>query len=220
MKYEIRYRPAFSAIFITLDPQEQIAAEAGAMVSMDAELSMTTELSGGFFSALVRKFLGGETLFINVFKNLSSRPLNLVLSQAMIGDIAVVDLTGKTICFQPGAYIAHTSGTRMGVRWAGFASLIAGEGLFRLELSGQGHVFFGGYGGLTEKTIRQEFIVDTSHLVAYEAGIKMKPALSGNLFSSLTSGEGLVNKLTGNGKIYLQSRSVRSLIGFLSPKAR
>jgi uncharacterized protein (TIGR00266 family) len=220
VEYNIRYRPTFAAIFVTLDPGEKITAEAGAMVSMDADLSMTTELSGGLIPALLRKFFGGESLFVNVFKNNASRPLNLVLTQSVIGDIDAIQLTGQTICFQPGAYIAHTPGAKMGVRWAGFASWFAGEGLFKLQFTGKGRVLFGAYGGLTPKDIQGEFIVDNSHLVAYESGIKMNIGLSGGLLASLTSGEGLVNKLSGRGKIYLQSRSVSGLVGFLRPKVR
>jgi uncharacterized protein (AIM24 family) len=62
--------------------------------------------------------------------------------------------------------------------------------------------------------------VDNSHLVAYDTGIKMNVALSGGILASLTSGEGFVNKLKGNGTIFLQSRSVSGLVGFLSPKVR
>lgn len=220
MKYDIRYRPSFAALFVTLEPGEEITAEAGAMVSMDAELTMKTELSGGFIPALLRKFLGGESLFVNVFKNNTSRPLNLVLTQSMIGDMEVLELTGQTICFQPGAYIANTAGAKMGIRWAGFSSWFAGEGLFKLQFTGKGKVLFGAYGGLIEKQIVGEFVVDNSHLVAYESGIKMKIGLSGGLLGSVTSGEGFVNRLSGRGKIYLQSRSVSGLVGFLRPKVR
>ena len=220
MKYNIRYRPAFATIFVTLEPGERITAEAGAMVSMDADVSMTTEFSGGFFSALLRKFFGGESLFVNVFRNKTNRPLTVILTQGMIGDIEGIKLEGRTICFQPGAYIAHTPGAKMGVRWAGFASWFAGEGLFKLQFTGNGRVLFGSYGGITQKEIRGEFVVDNSHLVAYDEGIKMNVGLSGNLLSSLTSGEGFVNRLKGNGTIFLQSRSVSGLVGFLSPKVR
>lgn len=197
-----------------------MTAEAGAMVSMDGKVSMTTEFSGGFFPGLIRKFFGGESLFVNVFSNPTSTPLNVVLTQNLIGDIEAIKLDGKTICLQPGAYIAHTPGAKMGVRWAGFASWFAGEGLFKLQFSGSGRVMFGSYGGITQKEINGEFVVDNSHLVAYDSGIKMNVALSGNLISSITSGEGFVNKLKGNGTIFLQSRSVGGLVGFLSPKVR
>lgn len=220
VKFEIRYKPAFAAIFVTLEPGESITAEAGAMTSMDAKISMKTEFSGGFFPALMRKFLGGESLFVNIFHNETGQPLNLVLTQSVIGDIEAIDLNGNEICFQPGAYIAHTTGVKMEVRWAGFASWFSGEGLFKLKLGGRGRVFFGAYGGITKKDISGEFIVDNSHLVAYEPGIKMKIGLSGGVVGSLTSGEGLVNRLSGNGVIYLQSRSVSGLVGFLRSRVR
>ncbi|AFZ52814.1 TIGR00266 family protein [Cyanobacterium aponinum UTEX 3222] len=220
MKYKVCYRPAFAAIFVTLEPRERITAEAGAMVSMDGDIVMKTEFSGGLIPALIRKFLGGESMFVNVFYNPTNRPLNLVLTQSMIGDIEAIKLENKSICFQPGAYIAHTPGAKMGVKWAGFASWFAGEGLFKLHFSGKGRVLFGCYGGITRREINGDFIVDNNHLVAYDDGIKMNITLSGNLLSSLTSGEGFVNKLTGRGAIYLQSRSVSGLVGFLSPKVR
>lgn len=220
MKCEVKYKPAFAAIFITLNPGEKVTAEAGAMASMDSQLTMKTEFSGGFFPALMRKFFGGESLFVNVFSNETRQPLNLVLTQSVIGDIEAIDLLGKEICFQPGAYIAHTPGVTMGVRWAGFASWFAGEGLFKLQIGGKGKVFFGAYGGITKKTISGQFIVDNSHLVAYDPRITMKIGLSGGLLGSVTSGEGFVNRLSGNGDIYLQSRSISGLVGFLRPKIR
>ncbi|MFW6295878.1 MAG: TIGR00266 family protein [Halothece sp.] len=220
MKHEIRYKPAFAAIFVTLEPGESITAEAGSMTSMDGRLTMKTEFSGGFFQALLRKFLGKESLFVNVFTNNTQEPLCLVLSQSIIGDIESIDLTEGDICFQPGAYIAHTADVKMGVRWAGFTSFFMGEGLFKLQLSGKGRVFFGAYGGISKKQIAGTFIVDNSHLVAYTPNIRMGVGMSGGLIGSLTSGEGLVNRLKGNGVIYLQSRSVSGLVSYLRPKAR
>ena len=220
MECKIKYKPAFATIFVTLEPGEKIIAEAGAMATMDSQVTMKTEFSGGFFSALAKKFFGGESLFVNVFSNQSKQYLNVVLTQSVVGDIEEVELPGKDIYFQPGAYIAHTPGVKMGVRWAGFTSWFAGEGLFKLRLSGRGKVFFGAYGGITKKAIDGEFIVDNSHLVAYEPGIKMGIKLSNGLIGSLTSGEGFVNRLSGRGNIYLQSRSIGGLVGFLRPKVR
>ena len=220
MKYEIRYKPAFAAIFITLNPGESITAEAGAMTSMDAQLSMQTQFSGGLIPGLLKKFFGGESLFVNVFSNETQQPLTLVLTQSTIGDIERIDLSKGDICFQPGAYIAHTAGVKMGVQWAGFASWLAGEGLFKLRLSGGGRAFFGAYGGMTKKHVQGEFVVDTGHLVAYEPQIQMGIKLAGGLFGSVTSGEGLVNRLSGEGDIYLQSRSIDGLVRYLRPKLR
>ncbi|BAZ10063.1 hypothetical protein NIES4071_18770 [Calothrix sp. NIES-4071] len=220
MKYEIRYKPAFASIFITLNPGDSITAEAGAMTSMDGQVSMQTQFSGGLISGLLKKFLGGESLFVNEFTNKTSQPLTVVLNQSCVGDIEKFDLDNGEICLQPGAYIAHTPGVNMGVAWAGFSSLFAGEGLFKLKLSGKGQVFFGAYGGITKKRVNGEFIVDSSHLVAYPANMKLQLKLAGGLIGSVTSGEGLVSKVSGQGDIYLQSRSIDGLVRFLTPKIR
>ena len=218
MNYEIQYKPAFSTIFVNLDPGDRMTAEAGAMISMDEKLQMKTTFSGGFFSAILKKIFGKESLFVNTYTNKQKQRLTLVLSRSIIGDVEALELNNQEICFQPGAYIAHTSGIKMGVAFAGFASWIAGEGLFKLKVKGQGTVFFGSYGGLTQKEVKGEYVVDNGHLVAYEPNLKMGIRLAGGILGSLTSGEGLVNRMKGNGKIYLQSRSIDGLVRFLTPK--
>ncbi len=221
MDYQIRYKPAFATIFITLQPGESVIAEAGAMVGMDGKISMKTQFSGGIFSGLIKKFFGGESLFVNIFSNQTNTPLQVVLSQAAIGDIVAVELQPRQqLCLQQGAYIASSKKVKLGVGWAGFGSWFAKEGLFKLKVTGPGLVFFGGYGGISQKQITQEFIVDHGYLIAYEPGIKMGVRLVGGLFGSITSGEGFVNKLRGNGVIYLQSRSVNGLVKFLRPQFR
>jgi len=220
LKYDIRYKPAFAAIFVTLDPGETITAEAGAMTSMDAQLSMQTKFSGGLIPALLKKFLGGESLFVNTFTNRTQKSLTLVLTQSTIGDIGRIDLSQGDICLQPGAFVAHSAGVKMGLQWAGIKSWLAGEGLFKLKLSGSGRAFFGCYGGITKKQIQGEFIVDSGHLVAYEPKIKMSIGLAAGLVGSVTSGEGLVNRLSGTGDIYLQSRSIDGLVRYLRSQVK
>jgi len=220
VKYDIRYKPAFATLFLTLKPGERIFAEAGAMASMAGKIGMKTEFFGGFIPGLLKSFFGGESMFVNHFSNSTSQPLDLVLTQSSIGDITTIELTGNELCLQPGAYIAHTPGVKVELQWAGFSSWFAGEGLFKLKLSGRGMAFFGAYGGVSEVMVKDQFVVDNGHLVAYEPGIKMNVQLSGGLMGSVTSGEGFVNRLEGSGKIYLQSRSVDGLVRFLRPKFR
>jgi uncharacterized protein (TIGR00266 family) len=225
VKYDLRYNPAFATLFVELQPGERLTAEAGAMASMDGSLDFVTTFSGGLFTALLKRFFGGESLFVNTFHNPTSEPRTLVLTQANIGDIHHIKIkAGESICFQPGAYIAHMGGVTIQAQWAGFRSWIAGEGLFKLKIQGppqgSGLVFFGAYGGITERRVQGDLIVDTGHLVAYSPQLKMQIKLAGGLLGSITSGEGLVNRLSGQGKIYLQSRSIGGLVKFLTPKLR
>ncbi len=218
MKAEILGGPTFAHIHATLEPGEEILAESDAMSSMAAELDLDAKFNGGLFAGLAKKFLGGESLFINHYKNNTDRPLTLTLVQGTPGDTRSIDLDGGRICLQPGAYIASTPGIKLGLRWAGFASFIGREGLFKLELSGKGTVWYGAYGALVDHDVQGEYIVDTGHLVAYDPSMRLKVQLAGGLFGSLFGGEGLVTRVEGNGKITLQSRSLSGLAGWLNSK--
>ena len=91
MKYDVRYKPTFATVFVTLQPGEKIVAEAGAMASMDGNITVETQLSGGLIPALLKTFLGGESMFINTFTNKSNKPQEVVLTQSTIGDITRID---------------------------------------------------------------------------------------------------------------------------------
>ncbi|MBI2372389.1 MAG: TIGR00266 family protein [Deltaproteobacteria bacterium] len=215
MHVEIRDRPSFAHLAVTLTPGDKVIAEAGAMASMSSSVQMVAKLAGGLFSAILRRVFGGESMFVNEFTLAPGRSDGqLVLTQATPGDILEVQLKGTTLYAQPGAYIACGPDVKVSLSWAGFTSFIAREGLFRLKLSGSGPVWFGAYGGIIERDIQAEYVVDTSHLVAYEPTVAMKIGLAGGLFSSIFSGEGLVARVSGPGKIYLQSRSVEGLVAW------
>jgi len=209
---------AFSYLNLTLEPGDAVIAESNAMSSMAADLDLHSQLNGGILGALARKFLGGETAFINRFSNNGSQPMALTLVQPTPGQIVARQLNGETLYLQPGAFLASTEGVTMRLKWAGLVSLIAREGLFKIAVSGNGTVWYGAYGALLEREIDGEYIVDTSHLVAYEEGITLKLQLAGGIFSSLLGGEGLVTRVSGRGKITLQTRSLPGLAGWLNPK--
>ena len=142
MKTAIDGQPAFLYLTVDLDPGEAIVSEAGAMSTMDASLDLSASFNGGFFKGLLRKFLGSESLFVSTYKNNTAETRRLTLVQTTPGDTIAYPLDGKTICLQPGAWLASTSGVKLGMRLAGLGSLIAREGLFRLELSGSGTAWF------------------------------------------------------------------------------
>lgn len=216
MKLSIKGKPVFSYVEVELQPGEAFVAESDAMASMSAELDMSAKFNGGLFRGLVKKYFGGESLFVNHFTNNTSQPLRLELTQPTPGDMHVMELNGESFCIQRGGYIASEPGVKLGVKWAGIGSLIGGEGLFKLEVSGHGKVVFGAYGGLLEKEINGQYIVDTGHLVAYEPAMKLKPQLSGGIFSSFFGGEGFVTRVEGKGKIYLQTRNLAGLASWVN----
>jgi uncharacterized protein (TIGR00266 family) len=218
MKSEIRGSPSFAYVNVDLEPGESVVAESGAMASMAADLDLKARTNGGFFSALGKKFFGGESFFVSEYTNNATETRRLTLTQNYPGDIREIELKGKSICLQPGAYIASTPGLKLGVRWAGFTSWIAREGLFKLVVSGEGRLWFGAYGGLVDREVDGAYIVDTSHLVAYDPQIRLRLQLAGGIFSSFFGGEGLVTRVEGKGRIVMQSRSLDGLVHWTNPK--
>jgi uncharacterized protein (TIGR00266 family) len=218
MKTTIEGQPSFAHIHVDLSPGESIIAESDAMASMSADLDLSTQLNGGFFSGLAKKFFADESLFINEFKNNTGGVRRVTLVQPTPGDISSIELNGNSVCLQPGAYLASSPGITLSLRYAGLASFIGREGLFKLVASGTGTVWYGAYGALMEHHLDGEMIVDTSHLVIYDPALKLKVQLAGGFFSSFFGGEGLVTRVHGKGHVVIQTRSLDGLKGWLNPR--
>lgn len=212
MKTEIKFKPGFAVVHVNLQPGETITAESDAMASMSTHLKMKTKFNGGFLRGLVKKFFGSESLFVNDFTcPINGKEAEIVLTQPTPGDICELELNNSSFFLQPGAFIASVGQVTLGVKWAGLASWINKEGLFKLEVKGTGKVFFGAYGCIIKRKVTGGFVVDSGHLVGYSKGITLKMGLAGGIFSSFFGGEGIVSRLNGDGEIYLQTRNLSAL---------
>lgn len=209
MEAEVRNRPSFANLRVQLDPGDSIIAEADAMASMSSSVELSTRFNGGPLKAVVKRVFGSESLFVNEFT--ATSPGELVLTQPFPGDIECIELKGNTLYLQPGAFLACETGVSLGLGWAGLSSFIGREGLFRLKVSGHGRIWFGAYGGIFVREIDSEYVVDTGHLVAYEPTVGIRIGMAGGIFSSFFGGEGLVTRVSGPGRIYMQSRSMDGL---------
>ena len=94
---------------------------------------------------------------------------------------------------QAGSYLASESGIDLSTKLSGKA-FKAGEGFTILEASGSGKVLVASYGAIFEKVLQtgEEYIVDSSHLVAFDASLGVQTLTVGGFKSTLLSGEGLV----------------------------
>ena len=73
-----------------------------------------------------------------------------------------------------GSFLACTPGINIKAKFGGLKALFSGEGAFLLEASGNGALFFNSFGGIIEKEINGEFIVDTGHVVGFEPTLNYK----------------------------------------------
>ena len=60
--------------------------------------------------------------------------------------------------------------------------------------------------------------MDNGHLVGYEGDLTFDiRTAGGGLLGFAASGEGLVCEFKGRGRLYIQTRNLQSLVGYLTP---
>ncbi len=212
MKYEILSRPSYALLRLVMDEGEEVIAETGAMVFMDG-VKLKTEVKGGLFGG-IKRIIGGESFFLNRFVT-EKNDAFLGLAPPYQVDITRVEIRG-TLYAQSGAFLAGSPELNIESKWGGARSFFAGEGLILLKIAGSGDVFLSSFGGIEEVMVNGELVVDTGHIVAFEEGLDFTISKAGGLKATLLSGEGLVAKFRGSGKVWIQTRSVSDYIGWLS----
>lgn len=63
-------------------------------------------------------------------------------------------------------------------------------------------------------------IVDTGHLVAWDHTVDIEVGALGSAAAAAASGEGLVARVTGPGRVWVQTRKEQQVGSWLSPERR
>ena len=216
MRFNIKGNPSYGEVDVDLGPSETLLIEPGAMSRMSSNLNSSFQRQGGFFSAMFRKMFGGENFFLGKYEHPDGGKLTFAPSTP--GHVEHRQLTNNSLNIMAGCFLACTPGVNIKAKFGGFKALFSGEGAFLLEASGNGDLFFNSFGGIVEKEINGDFIVDTGHVVAFEPSLNYKISGMGNWKSTMLSGEGLVMTFSGVGKIYLQTRTVEGIASWLTPR--
>jgi uncharacterized protein (TIGR00266 family) len=215
MQHEIRNKPDFASLHVELAEGEQVVTEAGAMMGMSPGLKMDTNMKGGLLAA-AKRAVSGESVFLNTYTaTADGQRLDLAPSQP--GDMVHVELDGNTVIVQAGSYCACTTGVEVDSKWGGWSSMKAGEGLVMLKCSGTGDLWMSSYGAIHCEQVNGTYVVDTSHVVAFDDSLTFTTRSIGGLKSLFLSGEGRVVEFTGQGRVWFQTRSAPSLAEFLHP---
>ncbi len=210
------------AVIITLDPGEAVVAEAGAMMYLEADIEMATNLSmregrglmGKLFEA-GKRAVTGESFFITFFHNHGAVRRDCAFAAPYPGHVVPVELGehgGEIIC-QKDAFLCAARGVsvdiafqkRLGVGFFG------GEGFILQRLtseSGNGQAFLHAGGTTLRRQLApgEQLRVDTGCLVAFEKGISYEIQWVKGIKNKLFGGEGLFYAaLTGPGTVWLQT---------------
>ena len=99
---------------------------------------------------------------------------------------------------------------RLETKLGGFKGFFSGAGVFVLEATAPagGMLLIGAFGGIEELQCDGNLVIDTGHLVAWDATLEYTVGKSGSgWIASFLSGEGLVCHFKGQGRIWIQSRN-------------
>lgn len=211
------------AVVITLDPEEAVVAEAGAMMFMDDGVEMGTQLTmrkgaGGLMGRLFeagKRVVTGDSFFVTLFANQSADRREVAFAAPYPGHVVPIELAnhdGAVIC-QKDAFLCAAHGVEVDLHFtrrigAGF---FGGEGFILQKLSspsGQGLAFCHAGGSVLKRTLEpgEALRVDTGCLVAFETSVSYDVQLVPGVKNKLFGGEGLFFvKMTGPGAVWMQT---------------
>jgi len=231
--HEIDYRiygEEMQFVEIGLDPQESVIAEAGSMMLMDQDVTMTTIFGdgsrnerGGFIDKLWgagKRILTGESLFMTLYTNTGYGKQRVAFAAPYPGKIIPLNLPdygGKVIC-QKDSFLCAAKGVAVGIelqRKIG-AGFFGGEGFILQKLEGDGLAFIHAGGTLYEKELQpgEMLRVDTGCFVAMTPTVDYDIEFVKGIKTALFGGEGLFFvTLRGPGRVWIQSVPFSRLAG-------
>jgi uncharacterized protein (TIGR00266 family) len=187
---------------------------------------MQTGTGGGMMKGLKRIFTG-ESFFITTFYNKGNTKSHAAFAAPYPGKIIPLDLGalgGQFLC-QKDSFLCAAQGIEIEVAFTKRigAGLFGGEGFILQRLTGDGLVFVHAGGTIIEKNLAQgeTLRVDTGCLVAFAPTVDYDIQFVGGFKNVLFGGEGLfLARLTGPGKVYLQSLPLSRLADRILAAAR
>ncbi|CAA9260965.1 MAG: DUF124 domain-containing protein [uncultured Acidimicrobiales bacterium] len=214
MDVDIRHSPSFAAARVTLDPNEQIRAESGAMMATSPGVGITSSTQGGVMKGLKRSVLGGESLFVSTFSAPASGGW-VDVAHHLPGDIVTSTVSPeRPLSITKGCWLASASSVELDTKWGGFKNMFGGEGGFLVRASGAGAVLLACYGALDTIQLAhgESVTIDSGHVVAFDPSTTSQiRKVAGGVIQTLKSGEGFVFDFTGPGWVMTQSRNPSAL---------
>ncbi len=211
-EFSIACKPDYGFVTVKIPAEKKLKVEAAAMATMDTNIEMKTKLKGG-----LSRFLTGESIFLNEFtaKNGSG---TIQLAPACPGDVTHVYLNNQTIYLQNTAFLASADSVNVETKFQGLIKgFFSGESFFLIKCSGHGDLWFNSYGGIIEIDVTDGYVVDTGHIVAFTNGLDYSVTRIGGYKSLFFSGEGLVCRFKGVGKVWIQTRKITPFLGWVNP---
>ncbi len=215
MHHRIEHAPSFTTLEFEMGSGEEVTVQPGCMVGMttgfDLKAGVGTHVKGrrGWGRAL-RSSLAGES-FLAAIYTAKRDDERLLLAPAEQGEIHALEVRpGAHHYIAPGSFLACFGPVKLSVEYAGVRGWLATRGLFLMRTEGEGTVFVSSHGALRTQVLGEgeRYVLDNRYIVAFSDGMRFETVtVAGSLRHSLLSGEGLVNRFTGPGRMLFQTRA-------------
>lgn len=213
-------------LHVSLNQGEKIYCESNAMVMMEHNLELKGKMTGGLGSALMRRFANGESFFQQHIEAVRGNG-DCLLSPTLPGAIELLDVGVTSYMMTDGAFVAAESGVALTVRTQNIGSALFGQngGFFICEATGRGKLAVSGFGSCfaLDVVFGKDIVIDNAHVVAWDSRLRheisvatQSSGLLGQLVNSMTSGEGMVMKFSGEGKVVVCSRNRSTFAAWLA----
>ncbi len=222
VEVEILNPGTFASARATLQPGETFLSDSGAMVRMSGNITSevtTLRREGGGVMGALKRVLAKESFFMSTYQTTDGLPGEVILAPTHQGDILTLESTAteKWVC-SGGSFLGGESTLRLDPSFQGFKGFFTGEAPFFLNVIGDGKFFVNGFGRLSLIETHDGVAVDTGHLIAFTQGMEYKISKAAKgWISSMASGEGLVMRFSGKGKVIVQSHDPTRLGALIGP---
>ena len=198
-----------------------LCTQSGAMSWMSPNMKMDTNTGGGLKKMFGRLFTG-ESIFMNEYTPMGGRGM-IAFASSFPGSIVPFEVTpGNGIIVQKNSFLAMEKGLELSVYFQKKLGkgLFGGEGFIMQRISGNGIVFLevDGYCKEYDLGVGESIIVDTGYLAAMSESCTMDIQTVQGAKNIFLGGEGLFHtRISGPGKVYIQSMPVINTAQVLSP---
>ena len=200
---------------------QTLCTESGALSWMSPNMKMDTNTAGGLKKVFGRMF-SGESIFMNEYTAEGGRGM-IAFASSFPGSIIPYQVTpGNGIIVQKRGFLAMEKGLDLSVYLQkrlgkGF---FGGEGFIMQRITGNGLVFLeiDGYCKEYDLAAGQSILVDTGYLAAMSESCTMDIQTVKGAKNIFLGGEGLFHtRITGPGKVYIQSMPIINIAQRLTP---
>ncbi len=222
MEYSVLHGPVFSVLELRMNEGEVVFAQPDSMLSMTSGLHLSASVGrkgkANAWLSGAKNLLGGESVFTAQFLAKRDEQV-LVLAPSVQGDILSLPLSEQSGYFLTrGSYLASIGECKLEIKYGGMKGVMSKKGLFLLHVSGTGTAFCQTYGAIIEKELAEgeKFFLDNRYAVAFSESVTYQLVkATDSVRDSIMSGEGLINRYTGPGKVYYQTRG-KAPVNFLN----